>query len=76
MQMRRQITRTQLIQGWFVLITTVAAAAVAAGASVTFQAGAFLAALSLIPPVMLRMLWPATAPVTIAQIIHNAEQQR
>ena len=75
MQMRRQVTRTQLTQGWFVLVTTVAAACVATGVSMTLETGAILAALSIIPPVMLRMLWPTTAPVTIAEIIYNAEQQ-
>ena len=73
--MRRQVTRSQLTQGWFVLVTTVAAAAVAAGVSTTIETGAILGVLSLIPPVMLRMLWPTTAPVTIAQVIYDAERQ-
>jgi len=75
MQMRL-ISRSQLIQGWCVLVTTAAAALVAAGASMTIETGLLLAGLSVIPPVMLRMLWPTTAPVTVAQIIHDAERQR
>ena len=74
--MRRQVTRSQITQGWFVLVTTAAAASVAAGVSMTIETGAFLGVLSLIPPVMLRMLWPATAPVTMAQVIYDAERQR
>ena len=75
MQMRL-ISRSQLIQGWCVLVTTAAAALVAAGVSMTLETGLLLAGLSVIPPVMLWMLWPTAAPVTMAQVLYDTERQR
>jgi hypothetical protein len=57
--MLKDMTRARLIQVWFTAVVLVAVAAVAIGASVTIGTGVLLLAMSLVPPGITLMLWPA-----------------
>jgi hypothetical protein len=72
--MLRNVTRMRLIQLWFVGVALVVAIGVMVGAGMTMGTGIMLAALSLVPPAVLLMLWPGAQPLTVAEVIHEAER--
>jgi hypothetical protein len=74
--MRKEMTRSRLIQVWFAAVALVVVAGVALGAAVTIGTGAMLLALCLVPPAIILMLWPAAQPPTIAEVLHDAERSR
>jgi hypothetical protein len=57
--MGKEMTRSRVIQMWFAAIVLIAVAAVALGATVTIGTGVLLAAMSLVPPAIVLMLWPS-----------------
>ena len=71
----KEMTRSRLIGIWFSAVIVVVVAAVAFGAAVTIGTGALLAAMCLVPPVLVWMLWRTGSPPTIAEVIHDAEQR-
>jgi hypothetical protein len=71
--MLRNMTRARLIRIWFVAVALVAVAAIALGAAISLGTAALLAAMCLVPPVLIAMLWPDGGPQTVAEIIHDAE---
>ena len=70
------ITRSRLLQIWFVSVSLIAVAAFALGASVTVSTGAILLALCLVPPAIVMKLWPGVQPQTISQVIHDADSRK
>src|SRR5579872_2726897 len=66
--MLKEMTRSRVIQSWFVALTLVAVASIALGASVTLSTGAILLALSVVPPTIVLMLWPGPQPATAADV--------
>jgi hypothetical protein len=73
--MLKHITRSRMIQVWFAAVALVVAAGIAAGAAMTMGTGAMLAALCLVPPAMILMLWPGVEPPTIAEVLHDGERR-
>ena len=71
----KEMTRSRLIGIWFSAVIVVVVAAVAFGAAVTIGTGTLLAAMCLVPPVLVWMLWRTGSPPTIAEVIHDAEQR-
>jgi len=71
--MLNDMTRSRLIQVWFVAVALVVVAGVALGASVTIGTGAMLLALCLVPPAILLMLWPFVPAPTVAEVLHDSE---
>jgi len=71
--MLKNITRSRMIQAWFAAVALVVAAGIARGVDMTFGTGALLAALCLVPPAIILMLWPAAERRTIAEVLHDAE---
>ena len=57
-----EMTRSRLIQVWFTAVALICAAGVTLGVSVTMSTAMTLAALSLVPPAMVLMLWPGGHP--------------
>jgi hypothetical protein len=74
--MRKHITRARLIRVWLAAVALVVVAGVALGAAVTIGTGALLAALCLVPPAIILMLWPVVPTPTIAEVLHGAEHSR
>jgi hypothetical protein len=74
--MRKNITRSRLIQIWFAAMALVIVAGVALGVAVTIGTGAMLLALCLVPPAIILLLWPGVQTPTIAEVLHDAERNR
>ena len=72
---KAEMTRSRVIQVWFATLALLVAGAIALGASVTIGTGVLLVGLSLIPPAVVLMLWPAVQPQTIAEVLHDAERR-
>ena len=73
--MLKKITRSKAIQVWFVAVALVAAAAVAGGAHTTLETAATLAALCLIPPAIMLMLWPRDLTTTAGDVIRGIDRR-
>jgi hypothetical protein len=74
--MLKNLTRAKVVQIWFAAIALIVAAGIAWGAAITIGTGAMLAALCLVPPVILLVLWPAVEPSTVAELLHDAETRQ
>ena len=73
--MVRNMTRSRLIQGWFVAVALIIAASVALGMTVTLGTGLMLAALSLVPPAIVLALWPGVQPPTASDVLHDTNRR-
>jgi len=72
--MLRDLTRSKLIQVWFVAIALVGAAVVAFGPAVTLGTAAMLFAVSLVPPAIAFALWPETQSPTASDVLHGTDR--
>ena len=70
--MLKDMTRSRLIQAWFSAILLVVVAGIFFGASVTLSTGAMLLALSLVPPVIVLVLWPGVQSRTAAEVLYGS----
>ena len=73
--MVNEMTRSRVIQSWFVAVTLVAVASIAVGVSVTLSTGAILLALSVVPPTIVLMLWPGPQPATAADVLYGSDRR-
>lgn len=73
--MLKAVTRSGVIQSWFVAVTLVAVASIALGASITVSTGAVLLALIAVPPTIVLMLWPKPQPATAADVLYGADRR-
>jgi len=73
--MLRDVTRSRLIQVWFVAIALVGAAVVAFGPAVALGTGAMLFVVSLVPPAILLALWPEAQSPTASDILHGTDRR-
>jgi hypothetical protein len=69
------MTRSRSIQVWFAAVAFLIVAAVVSGATVTIGTGAALVALTLVPPVLVLLMWPAGQLVRAPKRI-NATHRR
>jgi hypothetical protein len=65
--MLNALTRTRVIQVWFVAVAVVIAAAIAFGVTVTLSTGVLLVAGCLVPPVIVAIMWPVDPPKTVRE---------
>ena len=72
--MLRSLTRTRVIQIWFVAVGIAAAAGVVLGIAVTLSTGVLLLASCLVPPAILLFMW-RDAPPTAAEVINATERR-
>lgn len=73
--MLKNMTRSKLIQAWFVAVVLIAVAGVALGVSVNRSTIALLLALALAPPVILLLLWPGVQPPTASEVIRGGQKR-
>ena len=73
--MMKDMTRSRLIQAWFAAVALAVVASVVLGASVTIGTGALLLAVSLVPPVIVLMLWPGVQPPTVAEVLNGTDRR-
>jgi len=73
--MLKNVSRTNVIQGWFAAVILVIVAGVAFGTAITASTGAFLLALSVVPPAIVLVLWPRAQTPTVAEVLHSGERR-
>jgi len=71
--MLNALTRTRVIQIWFVVVAVAIAAGIAFGVAVTTSTGVLLLAGCLVPPAIVLLLWRDAPPPTVAEVIHAAD---
>jgi hypothetical protein len=71
----KNMTRSKSIQIWFALVTLGVVAGVAFGAAVTVGTAVMLFALSLVPPVIVLLLWPGVQPVTATEVLRGTDRR-
>jgi hypothetical protein len=72
--MSTPLTRSRVIQFWFVAVAVAIAAFVAFGVTIATSTAVLLLAGCLVPPVVLFVVWRA-APPTVAEVL-RAEERR
>jgi hypothetical protein len=73
--MLKHMTRTNVIQVWFAAIALVVVAAVALGAQVTIGTAGLLLALSLVPPIIVFLLWPGPQSLTAGDVFRGTDRR-
>jgi hypothetical protein len=73
--MLNALTRTRVIQLWFVAVSVAIAGGLAFGVAVTLSTAVLLVAGCLVPPAILLFLWPDGPPLTAADVIHGADRR-
>jgi hypothetical protein len=74
--MLKKMTRSKLIQIWFVAVGLLVAAGVAMGTTMTFGTGALLVAGCLVPPAVIFMLWPGVETQTAGDVLRGDDRRR
>ena len=69
------MTRTQVIQVWFAAVALVVFATMAFGAEVKVGTGGLLLTLSLVPPLIVFLLWPAAQALTAADVVRGTDRR-
>ena len=72
--MATSLTRSRVIQFWFVAVAVAIAAGVAFGVTIGMSTGVLLLAGCLVPPAILFVMWRDTPP-TVAEVL-QAEERR
>ena len=73
--MLSNMTRTRVIQVWFAAVAVVVVAAVAFGAQVNATSVGMLLTLSLVPPLMVFLLWPEAQGVTAGDVMRGTDHR-
>ena len=74
--MLNDMTRARLIQVWFGVVLVCVAVGMTFRMSVTFGTGTMLFVLSLVPPVIVFLLWPGVQARTASDVLHNVDRRR
>jgi hypothetical protein len=72
--MLKDLTRSKLIQIWFVAVALLGTAIISFGAAMTVGTAALLLALSLVPPAIVLLLWPRVEPLTAAEVLRGDQR--
>ena len=71
--MLSNMTRTRVIQAWLAAVALVGAAAVAFGAEMNVGTAGILVTLSLVPALIVFLLWPQGESVTAGDVIRGTD---
>ncbi len=69
------ITRTRVLQIWFAVVAVLVAVAMMFGSPMTGNTATMLVLVSLIPPVMVLMLWPRDLAPTAADVLYDRDRR-
>jgi hypothetical protein len=69
--MLKDMTRSRVIQVWFVAVALIAVATFALGWAISMGTAGLLLALSLVPPAILILLWPQVQLPTAAEVLRG-----
>lgn len=67
------MTRSKVLTIWFTAVVLIGVAAVALGATITSGTGMLLCGLSLVPAVLVLMLWPAERTQTAGDVLRGTD---
>ena len=73
--MLKDITRAKMIRVWFAAVALVCVAMVAFGRTVTLGTGGVLLALSIVPPVIIFLLWPGPQSLTAGDVLRGTDRR-
>jgi hypothetical protein len=73
--MLNNMTRVRVIQVWFAAVALVAVAAMEFGAAVKVGTGGMLLALSIVPAVLIFLLWPQDQAVTAGDVLRGTDRR-
>ncbi len=73
-EMTEHITRTRVAQLWFSALALAVVIWATFGTTIGVGTAALLIGLSLVPPAMLFMLWPAVQPATVGEVMRGTER--
>ena len=73
--MLSNITRTSVIQVWLAAAAPAVLAAVALGADVTVSTAVVLLTLSLVPSLLVFLLWPEAQSLTAGDVIRGTDRR-
>ncbi len=68
-------TRLKVIQVWLAAVALVVVAAVALGAEMNVGTAVVVATLSLVPPLVVFLLWPEPQSLTAADVIRGTDRR-
>ena len=71
---RNTLTRARVIQGWFAAVIFIIVTFIAFDVASTMAAISTLLAVSLVPPIILLVLWPGVQGPTAHDVLHSARQ--
>jgi hypothetical protein len=71
--MLTNVSRSRIIQVWFVAVALVVAGAVALGVSMTVSTAVMLLALSVVPAGLVFLLWPAVQPLSAGDVLRGSD---
>jgi len=74
--MMKILTRSKLIQIWFVSVALVVAAAFALGANLTLGGWLLILGLCLAPPAILFKLWPEAQVRSMRDMVYQSDRKR
>jgi hypothetical protein len=69
------MTSTRLIRLWFAAVALAVVAAVIFGAKVKVETGGMLLTLSLVPPLIVFLLWPQAQSLTAGDVIRGTDRR-
>ena len=73
--MLSNITRTRVIRVWLAAVALAVVAAVALGADVTVGTAGVLLTLSLVPSLLVFLLWPEAQSLTAGDVIRGTDRR-
>ena len=74
--MMQTMTRSKLIQIWFVSVAVAAAAAFALGVDLTLGRWLLILGLCLVPPAILFKLWPEAPVRSMRDLVYDPKEKR
>ena len=74
--MTKMLTRSKLIQIWFVSVALVVAAAFSLGADLTLSRWLLILGLCLVPPAILFKLWPEAPLRSMRDLVYDPNENR
>jgi len=72
--MLTDLSRAQMVGVWCAAVVVIAACGVVAGASVSFDNGALLLVVGLMPPAVMLAVWRGAPPLTVAELLHSVDE--
>jgi hypothetical protein len=69
------MARTRVLQVWFAAVALIVVGAAAVGAEVSVGTGGMLLTLSLVPPLLVFLLWPVAQSLTAADAIRGTDRR-